>query len=321
MAYPNNKENNNKILKIFIPKREYLFDTLAFKILDGKIIISHNGILVDNNSTIPLLTFSNSSYNQYFFTGIIQFSDKLRPNLALSRESIISIPWVLWSGLLYTIRRNLSLNSKKFIKININVEFDFFELNKDTLLIDKEFWAKEKIFNYYEKSLFDILDSNAKSVEVFTRDLSSEEEILKKKIIELYSNYKITLFKDKNNKEGRILKKASIEKHNIIIKNNYPPLTFCEYENFNGLMPEQMDNQIFNIKHPFSLWLISSYDYLFDNYSNHLHMLTKENDLMKINSILSVLRKSLPDEYKPPKELVLTVEDFLVETNLLPEYC
>lgn len=84
-------------------------------------------------------------------------------------------------------------------------------------------------------------------------------------------------------------------------------------------MPERLDNQIFNLNHPFSQWIINNYDYLSENYSNQLDILLGNTDWYVVNLTIKTLRNHLPDLYKPADDLELTEDDFKVDYDALPE--
>jgi len=284
------------------------------------IVLSHNGIIIPNKKGATI-EFSNNWNTKKIVLGYIELSDSLRPNLSIARNSIISIPWILWSNLNYTIRKNIPEECELFIKMyDLNVDFNYKDLNKDSFLMDKKYWASEKIFGKY--SLIDILENGFEYDHVFVRYNYHNKgyEILRKKLVELYSKYEISLFKEKEDDKFVLVRKSVFKKNTDLSLNkpNYPPLTFCSYSNFNGLMPKKLDNQIFNIDHPFSKWLIMSYDYLEKNYSNHLYILMNSLDISIINTTLDKLRNHLPEKYKPATDLFLTEEDFKVDFEKIP---
>lgn len=288
----------------------------------NSLVISHNGILIANKNKNPLKIEINYS-DSFPIIGYLELSDKLRPNLSISRNYIHSIPWSIWSTLNYTIRNNFPDEFSDYKVINFlknsNVTTSNFELNEDNLLLEEKYWAHEKLFHNSTVSIVEILEgANEFEVEVFNRG-SSPESILKKKIVELYSVYKISVHKKKSwNEKYHIIKKASVSKSgSSLFKPEYPPLCFCEYENFDGLMPESLNNQIMNINHPFSTWIIKSYQYLKDNYSNHLYILLNNTDISIINATINKLRLMLPDSFKPPIDLHLSEEDFKIDFELI----
>lgn len=288
---------------------------------NSHIVLAHNGILVQDNEL--RLTTGNKDTE---IIGFIELSDKLRPNLSVARNRIVSISWTLWSHLNYTIRKNIPAEFEFLKKVNyfnlreIKVEINGDELNKDVLLTDAKGWSAEKIYEN-EASLSDILNREGELDYVFRRT-TGPEDILRRKVVELHAVYGIVLYKKSRPAGGYgIIRKASFRKRegDILCTMSCQPLTFCEYENFEGLMPEKLDNQIFNIRHPFSQWLLKAYHYLEKNCPKHLHILLNDRDLYRINTTLETLYNYLPDLYKPAENLRLAEEDFKVDYDALPE--
>jgi hypothetical protein len=287
------------------------------------IVLSHNGVIVPNNN-FRGFNIRIGNTNEYQTIGYIELSDKLRPNLSVARNDIISIPWSIWSSLNYTIRSNFPEGFDELKRINFinftTVTFSNLELNEDELLMEKKYWPSEKIFLNNTQSIIEILQSkDNKEIDLFSRS-NETESILRKKIIELYSTYKITLYKQLfYNKKYELVKKATIkESYLSLVKFDYPPLCFCEYENFNGLMPQGHNQQILNINHPFSIWLIKIFSFLVTNFSNYLYILLNNTDIAIINSTINKLRLLLPDTHKPSVDLFLTEDDFTVDIDRLP---
>lgn len=288
------------------------------------VIMAHNGIMMSSDSNNLLLSITDNRLSATI--GYVEFSDKLRPNLNIARDTILSVPWLLWSNLNYTIRRNMlsklnPLREIDFFENSIPVDLDYKELNEDMLLIDKRYWCSEPIFQNRTLSLQNILHNNERINLVFVRE-GGFEQVLRRKLVELHADYKIELSKKrKMSGSFRLIKTSILKKHETekVRKANYPPLTFCEYENFQGLMPERLNNQIFNINHPFSQWLIHAYEYLENNFSNQLHILLYNPDLYIVNTTIEALRNHLPDLYKPADNLRLTEDDFKVDFDALPE--
>lgn len=287
------------------------------------ILLSHNGIIIEYGKPNSNILRNLLEDEMSDVIGYIELSDKLRPNLNVARNAISSFNWKIWSHLNYTIRKNIPPKLDDLKKINyldeVSLDFRIKHLNEDLLLTDKQYWCSEKLFGNKSLSLLDILNEPRQFNFVFERFLNPEN-ILKTKIIELHANYKIILAKRKRTTgEFKLIKTAILQKRDQVYKAKYQPLTFCEYENFQGLMPERLDNQIFNMNHPFSQWIINSYDYLSDNYSNQLSILLNNNDLYIIDATIETLRNHLPDIYKPADNLRLTEDDFKVDYDILPE--
>jgi hypothetical protein len=287
------------------------------------IVLSHNGIIIpnkrktsENKNGIGFCSWEKPIQ----ILGYIELSGSLRPNLNIARNSINSIPWILWSNLNYTIRKNLPKEYLTDFKMDaVKVKFDYRDLNEDLFLIKEEYWPAEKIFSEGQYSLIDILDEKCKYDGIFIRN-DSIKDIMQRKLVELYSKYEISLFKKIKGDKFVLISKSIFRKNvdSTLNKSNYPPLTFCSYNNFNGLMPEKLNNQIFNIKHPFSKWLIKAYDYLESNYSNHLYLLMNSKEISIVNETLKKLRDYLPETYKPAVDLSLAEEDFKVDFDSIP---
>lgn len=287
------------------------------------ILLAHNGIIIENDKPNRNILKNILEDEMSDLVGYIELSDKLRPNLNIARNGISSFNWTIWSHLNYVVRKNLPPKSENLKKIDFldDVSFDFNidHLNGDLLLTDKQYWCSEKLFGNNSLSLLDILNEPQQFNFVFDRSFSPEN-LLKAKIIELHANYQITLAKRRRTTGGyKLIKTAILQKRDKIYQANYRPLTFCEYENFQGLMPERLDNQIFNLNHPFSQWIINNYDYLSENYSNQLDILLGNTDLYVVNLTIETLRNHLPDLYKPAEDLRLTEDDFKVDYDALPE--
>ncbi|GGG16798.1 hypothetical protein GCM10011344_16730 [Dokdonia pacifica] len=333
----NLKYNHSRdiVLSDLTDKIELFNKSTHFKHLFHTIILSHNGILVPNkdSSRIQLLDIRHTNL---IILGHVELSDILRPNLSIARNKMTSIPWKLWSHLNFTIRKNIPSEYPHLKKANFlnafitpKIKWNYTDLNDDEYFSNKKKWPSEKIFSnsYYPKkgdnyySLIDILDQNFHFNWIFTRK-GSTRLLLQKKLIELYSIYRITLCK-KLIKGGKVIlqKKASIKRGknpSVLNKPNYPPLMFCEYINFDGLMPEKLNEQIFNSNHLFSKWLMNCYNYLDSHYQNHLYILLNNTDLAVINTTLEKLRSHLPDQYKPDPNLHLTEDDFKVDYDKIP---
>ncbi|MFV0329251.1 MAG: hypothetical protein ACK5KL_05395 [Dysgonomonas sp.] len=159
------KENIN--LNELLEPIELFNDKNVIQDYSDSIVLSHNGILIKNKEPKKAIRFSSNYSSGYKILGYIQLSDALMPNLDISRDGISSIPWSLWSGLNYTIRKNIPFNylHKVLFLKSIKLEYDNNSLNQDHLLINKEFWASEKIFEDNTKSLIDLL-SDTKSIQI-----------------------------------------------------------------------------------------------------------------------------------------------------------
>lgn len=316
-------------------KIELFNKSTRFGHLFNTIIVSHNGILIPNKGN-SIIQFLDKRYTDLIILGHVELSDILRPDLSIARNKIVSIPWKLWSHLNFTIRKNIPSEYSNFKKNNFlknystpKIKWHYDDLNNDEYLFNKNNWPSEKIFsnNYYPKknegyhSLIDIIDQNYNFNKTFMRE-GEITLLLQKKLIELYSTYKIALYKKTTEvNETLLISEGSITKNDnpsILNKPNYPPLTFCEYVNFDGLMPEKLNYQIFNSKHPFSKWLMGCYDYLDSYYQNHLHILLNNTDLAVINMTLEKLRSHLPESYKPEPNLRLMEDDFIVDYDKIP---
>lgn len=322
------KPNFSLKLNELLESIELFHGKQAFNELYHSIVLSHNGILIKNkarrseNKTIDFSSYY-SSETTYQILGYVQLSDTLRPNLSVSRGEIKSIPWSLWSSLNYTIRKNIPLNYLDRVSYfdSIRLEYDSKSLNEDPLLTNSEYWASEKIFKKNIASLVDLLDESGEvQIDEFF-NYNNTEDVLKKKIIELYADYSIVLLREST--EVINVRPRSFIKKRIdgLYMPPYPPLSFCKYENFQGLKPIIEDiylPEIYNISHPFSRWLIESYTFLEQHYPNQLYLLMNSEDINILNSTTKKLREHLPDKYKPSKELILTKKDFEVDILSLP---
>lgn len=296
----------------------------AFSKMYKSIILSHNGILINNRnerSEHKTIEFSSYMTSNYQIVGYLELSDALRPNLTVSRGEIQSIPWSLWSSINYTIRKNIPSGyfDRNSYFYSIKLDYNNKSLNEDPLLVDPQYWASERIFKNDTKSLVELLDKGEiVQIKEFL-NFNNVIDTLKKKLIELYSNYSIVLSKKKNSIVfGSFIKKRE---GNSPFMPTYPPLAFCEYKNFEGLRPISKDFYLpksYNMSHPFSQWLISSYTFLEEYYPNQLHLLMNSEDVNILNSTIEKLREHLPEKYKPSKDMILTQKDFEVDLDSLP---
>lgn len=310
----------------------------------SKFLLAHNGIVFNNKQKIYSfdrdddsrdcvinINVQNIEYEDSIALGIINLSDDLRPNLSVARNRFISSPWVLWSNLNYCIRKNLSEIQSVRPKIDLiesfyfKLKFSFDELNNDELINNKDYWPSEKIFSSGEYSIDDLVKSNKEIKIGYTRLERYPSELLERKIIERHSILKIKVYKKEFEEDGQ--KKYIAVTRGVISEiqsnnNTYtqiPPLTFCEYVNFDGLMPNRLSNKIYNVNHPFSQWLLKSYNVLNNNYSSQLFHILNASDISIVNNILNKLRLLLPTDIKPPKDLKLSDKDFKVNLKIIPE--
>ena len=157
-------------------------------------------------------------------------------------------------------------------------------------------------------------------------EYNDAEVLLKKKIIELYAYYSVKLLK--SNKTVKHWNSSIVAAKYVIKKREgsflyippYLPLAFCEYENFQGLMPffdGYCISENYNIAHPFSRWLIESYSFLEEYYPNQLYILMNNKDINILNSTIKKLKSHLPEKYKPSDSLILTKKDFEIDIESL----
>jgi len=274
--------------------------------------------------------FSISGINfacSYHF-GILHTKENLRPNLSISRNSIVSFPWKTYFRLTYLIKSTLKKSEYSLTAIFGNYSLDFYksqslisEIINDELTILDYGWKDLLVLKGTKLSLSSITESDLRT-ELHSRLLFYSDELLYNCVLFKNFEYKIKLFKkciDKNSAH----KKYSLEYVSYVSPkksdnvNSFVSLITCEYENFNGLVPFDLGAMLYNKKHDFTKWLISNYAELFKNYNHHLNLLMTSTSSIFLNNTITKLKKILPEEMKP--NFTLTKEDFEVDFTKLEE--
>jgi hypothetical protein len=303
------------------------------------IILSHNGIVIPNidnpsntkDFSINLEIKPIYGYLAVTVVGIIELSDDLRPDLSISRNKLININWNLWSHLNYSLKELLYLpykakkngNFASIITRKKPSEYLLYnELLKDNLITDKQYWPSEPIIstNWGRLSIIKALENQGELK--LTIDNFSKKNSLSMLIRALLQKYCFPY-----------IKIISVTKHDKKLVNSpefllgisniyypelelFPPLTFIKYEDFNGLTIVHSQFAIFlNIDHSYSKWLIKSVNPLYNNFPIHYWTLLQATDINTINITISRLRNLLPEEFKPPVDLIISNEDIM--SNLL----
>jgi hypothetical protein len=156
--------DSSKKLKVdlsFILKNISIFNTdIPSNHLPENIFLSHNGIRIPNESKffggsgLELNISTTQKFKTNFSIGLLELKDDLRPELNLARNLITHISWNLFSQLNYSIVKSFEEVEKpsfipEFVYLkNVDLKETLYkDLLKDKLIFDKNFWAKENLFD------------------------------------------------------------------------------------------------------------------------------------------------------------------------------
>lgn len=323
---------------------------ILFQFPHRSLIISHNGVQIpnkyeisdDSTTSIELNINFPDNYLISFQLGVIDLKDFLRPGVSIARNKITSISYELCSYINLAIMRalNKSKNLKSLDLMPSFITLKNFSLGKITagdlimnkLICESNYWFNENIiestngFISIQKILASKKEHEIKISFSYlisqSRDYSKFEELLEGALLQKHCSIIVKCYTDEN-KENLIKKIYASKKDNKLSHKNlnyFTPLYFVNYYNFEGLIPSNnfkgfFPNNLLNIEHPYSLWLLKSGQLLSNNYTMYFKILCNANDIEIINNALKKLKAILPDEFKPPKGLILNKKDFEVDLS------
>lgn len=302
----------------------------------GSLRFSHNGIRIPGDTeTFGLNRYKInnyypfvSHYHNYTFicTGVIYFQDELLPNLTVSRNEIREITFPVAAYLLSSLRalNQLIYDSPEqhqysfFEKLNQKTDFssgvmkrsNFYEKNKD-------FWNQEIKIQTIDGilSIAELLEKSPMDLEFFDGHYSSP---FYRNLVDyvLESNFEVIIgYQLEDGSEVKrfyMSKKTSL---NPVIVEGFEPLTFVRFKNETALVPRRE----VNLDHPYTKWYIQAYPILSSEYLHYAKQLiyalfgswqSNRPEIETINRILEKLRKVLPEDLQPPKEINLIKDDF-----------
>ncbi|MEQ9147034.1 MAG: hypothetical protein RLP13_02080, partial [Cytophagales bacterium] len=227
------------------------------------LLLSHNGLIIPNNKeyyfgkgTRLEIQLDEVNSDETFCFGIINLKDDLRPNLNVARDQIISFPWNCFSQINYLIRTSLDKSKYKF-----HSETNYFSnmtdvlsdgIEEDFLLNDINYWPSLIEIEENGSTISELEDNKKYPIETCVRSHFRLESLIVKKSIFNHCNFNIELFKRKNEdaetKEAALLlvKKSYITFPKTYNLKSFPSYYACKYDNFNGLMPLKLNDQLYN---------------------------------------------------------------------------
>ncbi|MGH1362978.1 MAG: HD domain-containing protein [Calditrichia bacterium] len=322
--------------EIMIPVNELISDleefngNLNYNTIRGEILLSHNGLIVQNNpdyfekGTKLELSLEEINSDYTFCLGIVNLKDDLRPELNVSRDQILSFPWSCFSQINYLVRTCLEKSKYRF-KSEINY-FSFSSkytekgINNDFLLNSLDGWPSLiEIDN--NGTTINNLGKKKYEISLQGRNPYSGDSLVRTKSIFNHCNYNIKLQKKKreNPKKGEssfvLVKKAYLSSPKQVEINSFPTHYVCNYDNFEGLMPLELNQQLYNLEHFFTKWLVLVYSELLNSYPYYLRLILRANSIDELNTILKKLKNLLPEKIQP--DFTISERDFDVDFDLL----
>jgi len=303
--------------------------------LEHNILITHNGIIVPNNYEGEFrvnLEVEELNTECTFTFGVLKLKDEIRPNLNLARNRLTSFSWNFYSIVSFLIRRSINQIKKynfKFYDLS-NDSYENFtndrqnfisEILNDKLIYDNDGWKQVLKIKKTNLTFATYSNTRIETNVIHYRGFYSTDDWLYNSVLLNNFKYTIRLFKTpaKGKKNQFHLKqKGYIEGERKYEKFPFPFYLACEYEDFEGLMPESMNgDSLFNINHFFTKWLIRTYSELSNNFNHHLQLILEANSMSTLNDVLNKLKKILPEELQP--NFTITVKDFEVDFDQLEE--
>ncbi|MES0489392.1 MAG: hypothetical protein ABUK01_05325 [Leptospirales bacterium] len=296
------------------------------------ILLSHNGIIIPNNAnyienvTSLDIRIREKKSGVTFCLGIVNLKDDLRPNLNIARDKIISFPWNCFSQICFLIRKSLDEN-----EYNFRSKIDYFRtmrvqtdnIDNDDFINSDDGWPEVITIGESDFNVKSVPENKKVNLDVFDRDDIDNADLLKRKVIFNNCIYTIRLVKKKredpkkNESDFELIRKAYIVGKRKYKSTVFPSDIACEYENFSGLMPLELDYQLYNINHHFTKWLKLAYSELTNNYPYYLWSIFDSESIEELNSNLDKVKKLLPEELRP--DFNITKSDFEVDFNKLEE--
>lgn len=314
-----------------------------------KVLLSHNGVIIPNkpdgfsNGAKLELDIKENSSDESICLGVINLKDDLRPDLNIARDKISSLPWNCFSQINFLTRKCLD-NSEYNFEEGISYfdsysikDIDHNEIINDPLIRNDDGWPEVITVGDNGISVKSIGENSKIKVGVFHRYDYGKGHFLEKKVIFNNCVYTIKLSKKKkkepkeNESEFELVREAFIVGRRKYHSTSFPSHIVCEYENFNGLMPLELDSQLYNINHHFTKWLQLAYSELLNNYPNYLKSILESSSpfepffnptfkpylIEDLNADLSQLKKLLPKDLRP--DFTLSASDFEVDFDTLEE--
>jgi hypothetical protein len=289
--------------------------------------LSHNGVgVTKKNREAPRLGVNPiGAWTQ----GIIALSDSLRPELSVSRDSIINIPWKIYSvgGIaLYRAlgRLGMDLRTMHWELLNSSPSNSrqmllLGELLEDRLLRADDGWPCLPIIETAKgiMSLMEIRDTISREETVEIKSLPFQRQgygpflsWCAATLVQLELDASLEFTSGGSSPWRIVVSSASpliTEGHKL-----FPPLTFIPFLN-SALL--RVKGSAINASHPFSTWLIEKAPEISRRYAGLFgqirHALTEtwRTDAETLNAVLDRLR-NLDPSVRPPKDLILKAEDF-----------
>lgn len=315
-------KNENLYIKEYIGENDSSFSLIKIQPKGT----SHNGIGIPDRFEIGKPKFGYVFYK-------LAFKDNLRFNLSVSRDTIKSINWNIYSIVYYTFLKAFIQNNFENIFYNWSNIIRPYHLEKallkeildDPLIVQDDYWQSMPLFYLEDKKKYiSIKELKEKGLEFnfsyYTSNYShSFMNLCKYALIQTGLNIEF----DTESGKTRVLDidKPVIEEW----EKHYTPLCFINYVNDK---PLRKGHNPINKKHPFAVWLIKNTEVLDTKYPAILSEMVQEcsssswvytdsderdkgiEDIVKrVNTILERL-KELNYEDKPTANIYLKKSDF-----------
>ncbi|WP_342330782.1 hypothetical protein [Pedobacter sp. FW305-3-2-15-E-R2A2] len=297
---------------------------------------SHNGIRIpEDTKTLALnrgginsyqLNWGHLSNFNFICSGVVYFQDELLPNLTVSRNEIREMTFPTVAHLLVALRslnRLIYDNPEQhqfnfFERLEHDVEFTSGIIEKSRFYEShREFWNQEIKIHTGDGvlSVDELIEKSPNDLEIFNNYHSSAfYRNLIKYILESNFDISVAYFHEEGSDVKRFYLSTKSTVNSVIVE-GFEPQTFMRFKNHSSLLP----GKEVNIDHPYTKWYASAYPLLTKEYFHYsmqlIHGLfgsweSNKPEIEKINRILDKLRKVLPEDLRPLKEINLKRDDF-----------
>lgn len=327
----NCKSIDLKNLKTLIEINEYLSkfrEVAKFGFNVPNLILSHNGININLREDYELHSISDgfglkSITDRGKIYGIILLKDSLRPNLSISRDKLVGLPWDFFSSAYLSFFK--AIKSYKVLDLKFPKVLFRWELHYRYLFIENIFRNLDK--EWYSIPMF-VTDQCFYSINDLIEKVKGDRSIKIKNIFNASRGYSLVNYLSAVLTQYCLsleLRIAGIQYSYIIIDAKpdihpnsifFPPMFFVYYKESKLL---QYCDAPLNRNHPFSQWLLDNAKIIKERYEGRFQYILKglpfnanhveSSDILNINEILKWLYE-FDNDITTPHEILLKEEDF-----------
>nr|VFK38742.1 MAG: Histidine kinase-, DNA gyrase B-, and HSP90-like ATPase [Candidatus Kentron sp. SD]VFK43410.1 MAG: Histidine kinase-, DNA gyrase B-, and HSP90-like ATPase [Candidatus Kentron sp. SD] len=307
----------------------------------------HQDAWLSTRALVTPISGKNLESTRWYKTwGLVIFLDNLRPDVSISRDELVSLPWAVRSACELAVWRALT----KVMPQERIEEPGIFDLNdeegkarqppillgellSDELLTREEMWPWEKIFSNGKNrfSVMDLKSDPSRTVTVHSPFWSKTAEDFSGVLQAFLTRYwlRMVVWYEYNAWLPRQYSTVVASGERSLSINEaeklFPPLFFAEYKGKHNGILRVGGNTPHRLDHPFSQWLLKYAVSLHQNYpglfgqirdallasqsTDSLNSLSIEDVVQRINQSLERIGE-LDPKMKPPEQAFLKLADF-----------